>query len=490
MDLDFIIRSLALKSILVTGSTGFLAKIFVEKVLRVQPDVKRLYLLLRAGDVKSATQRFEEEVIGKEVFRVLREKHDSGFDSFISDKVTIVAGDITYENLGITDRSLNEEMWGELDAIINVAATTNFNERYDVALHINTLGAKHVLEFAKQCVKLKMLLHVSTAFVSGEKAGLILEKPLHMGDTLNGRTGLDIESEVKLVEERLKELRAEGVTGKAETIAMKEMGIKRARLFGWSNTYVFTKALGEMLLGHLRGNLPLVILRPTIITSTYREPFPGWIEGTRTIDSLIVGYGKGKLQCFMGNPDLVGDLIPGDMVVNAMLVMMVAHWNQPSEVPYHVGSSVRNPVQYSVIVDCTYNYFCKNPRIDKNGKPIRVYRVPVFDTLSSFHRYLGLRYTLPLKGLRLVNAAFCQFFDRLYNDLNHKYNFVLRLIDIYGPYLFFEGSFDDINTERLRVAMKDGSKETKMLCFDPKCIDWEDYFTNIHIPGVVKYLFK
>lgn len=55
----------------------------------------------------------------------------------------------------------------------------------------------------------------------------------------------------------------------------------RANKFGWPNTYVFTKALGEMMLGHLKGSMPLAILRPTIITSTYKEPFPGWIEGIR-----------------------------------------------------------------------------------------------------------------------------------------------------------------------------------------------------------------
>jgi hypothetical protein len=36
--------------------------VFVEKVLRVQPNVKKLYLLLRAPDAKSATQRFHNEV--------------------------------------------------------------------------------------------------------------------------------------------------------------------------------------------------------------------------------------------------------------------------------------------------------------------------------------------------------------------------------------------------------------------------------------------
>jgi len=55
----------------------------------------------------------------------------------------------------------------------------------------------------------------------------------------------------------------------------------RAKLHGWPNTYVFTKAMGEMLMGKYRENLPLVIIRPTMITSTIAEPFPGWIEGLK-----------------------------------------------------------------------------------------------------------------------------------------------------------------------------------------------------------------
>jgi fatty acyl-CoA reductase len=55
----------------------------------------------------------------------------------------------------------------------------------------------------------------------------------------------------------------------------------RAKLYGWPNTYVYTKAMGEMLLGRFRENLPLVIIRPTMVSSTYKEPFSGWIEGVR-----------------------------------------------------------------------------------------------------------------------------------------------------------------------------------------------------------------
>jgi len=36
--------------------------VLVEKILRVQPDVKKLFLLIRSADVESAKQRVETEV--------------------------------------------------------------------------------------------------------------------------------------------------------------------------------------------------------------------------------------------------------------------------------------------------------------------------------------------------------------------------------------------------------------------------------------------
>lgn len=73
-------------------------------------------------------------------------------------------------------------------------------------------------------------------------------------------------------------------------------------MHGWPNTYVFTKAMGEMLLGHLKENLPLVILRPTIISSTYKEPFPGWVEGIRYLIKFlpfIKHLGGGNIFCLV-----------------------------------------------------------------------------------------------------------------------------------------------------------------------------------------------
>ncbi|KAI3986486.1 hypothetical protein MKX01_037768 [Papaver californicum] len=127
MELNGIVQSLDNKSILVTGSTGFLSK---SNTLTVQPNLKQFFLLLRPADASSATQRLRNDVAGKEVFRVLREKHGLGFDSFISEKVTPVFGDIGLENLGIKDSALNKKMHREVDIVANFAATTNFDERY------------------------------------------------------------------------------------------------------------------------------------------------------------------------------------------------------------------------------------------------------------------------------------------------------------------------------------------------------------------------
>lgn len=48
-----------------------------------------------------------------------------------------------------------------------------------------------------------------------------------MGESLNGVRGLDVDAELRLVEEALEELRGGESTEKTEKVAMKELGIKR-----------------------------------------------------------------------------------------------------------------------------------------------------------------------------------------------------------------------------------------------------------------------
>ncbi|KAL7127131.1 hypothetical protein ABFS83_14G234700 [Erythranthe nasuta] len=489
------------KTIFITGATGFLAKVFSEKILRLQPNVKKLFLLIRPTAKQSIEQRLHDEVVNTELFGVLREElGDEEFDSTIRSKVVPVSGDVSLQNLGIVDSQFRQDLWHQIDIIVNSAATTKFDERYDVAFGINALGAMHVQHFARNCSKLQMLLQVSTAYVHGTAVGLIPEKPLHMGETLAGAkiTHLDIDSEKKIISETLTRLRAQKYTEKEINIAMKNLGIERAMLHGWPNTYVFTKAIGEMLLEEFKEKGNVVIIRPTIITSTYSEPFPGWTEGLRTLDSIFVAYGKGNLKFFLGDPESTLDMIPGDMVVNCM-VAAIALSRSKDETKhdlyiYHVGSSRQNPVKYSEVKWLMHRYLTENPLFDSGtGKPIRVGQPTTLNSMSSFHSYISTHYLPFLKILKIINMMSCNHLESVYSKARRSVDSALRLAELYKPYLFFQGIFDDVNTENLRKLIRGRSeklKEEDVLNFDPKCIQWDDYFVNTHFRGIAKYVLK
>ncbi|XP_062086573.1 probable fatty acyl-CoA reductase 4 [Humulus lupulus] len=485
------------KTILVTGATGFLAKLFVEKILRVSPKVKRIYLLLRASDSNSATHRMHTQVIGKEVFRVLREERGKDFDGFIEQKLVAVAGDISYEDLRIKDVNLRHEMWNNLDIILNSAATTDFYERYDVSLGINTMGVVHMLNFAKKCLKLKVFLHVSTAYVCGEMKGVIEEKAFEIGETLkkNISSKLDFEVENQLAQQKLYQLEQQQASQQTITTTMKEFGIQRARLFGWPNTYVFTKAMGEMCLEQSKHDVFINIIRPTMITSTYKEPFSGWIEGLRTVDSVIIGYGKGKVDCFLGSPTVVIDMIPADMVVNAIIMAIQAHEKKFSGIIYQVGSSMRNPINMSRIYNLTFRYFTKHPLINKDDqKSIRVGKFTLFKHITTFQIFIAIRFILPFKIWYLINTiANLGYSKEMHNRNMRKLEGLMYLVQLYKSYVLFEGIFDDTNLERLQEDAKENNNNVKVIGsfnFDPKSIDWEDYLINTHIPGLTTYVYK
>lgn len=483
MALGSVVDFLENKTILVTGATGFLAKVFVEKILRVQPNVKKIYLLVRAADAESATERFHNEVLAKDLFKVLKQKWGTHLNSFISEKLTSVPGDIFSEDLGLKDSNLKEELWNELDIIVNSAATTKFDERYDVAFGINTLGAIHVVNFAKKCVSLGVLVHVSTAYVSGVRTGLISES------LPDGASGLDVDVEMKVIAQKLQELKAEGASQNEITHSMKALGIERAKMHGWPNTYAFTKTMGEMVMQQSKENLSLVTVRPTIVGGTYKEPFPGWVEDLKNADVLVARSAQGILPCLVGETKTIMDVIPVDMVVNAMIVAMVAHAKQPSDANiYQVGSSLRNPVTLGSILEYSFDYFRKKPWINKHGKPAKVSKVILLSSIASFNRYIQIRYLLPLKVLELANKVFRQCFQGVYNDLSRQVKLATALTKFYAPYLCLNAIFDDKNTEKLRMAAIDSQTETDLFFFDPDSIDWGDYFMNTHIPGVEKLI--
>nr|CAB3501907.1 unnamed protein product [Digitaria exilis] len=84
-----------------------------------------------------------------------------GDTSFIATKLVPVVGDVREANIGIAPE-LADEIAEQVDIIINSAANTTFDERYDVAMDINTVGPFRIMSFAQRFRRLKLFLQVST----------------------------------------------------------------------------------------------------------------------------------------------------------------------------------------------------------------------------------------------------------------------------------------------------------------------------------------
>ncbi|KAL9319292.1 hypothetical protein ACSQ67_015809 [Phaseolus vulgaris] len=489
-----IVKFLRGKKFFITGATGFLAKVFIEKILRTEPDVGKMYLLIKADNKQAAMDRLQNEIINTDLFRCLQQVHGKSYQAFMLSKLVPVVGNICEHNLGL-DEDISNVIEEEVDVIVNSAANTTFDERYDTAININTLGPCRLMNIAKKCKNLRLFLHVSTAYVNGQRQGRIMERPFSIGECIAKEKfiseispkylpTLDIEGEINLVSNYKGDIEDSLLAQK-----MKEIGLERARRYGWQDTYVFTKAMGEMMIDKLRGDIPVVIMRPSVIESTFSEPFPGWMEGNRMMDPIVLCYGKGQLTGFLVDPNGVLDVVPADMVVNATLAAMARHGvSQKSDLNvYQIASSVVNPLVFQDLAKLLYEHYSSSPWIDSKGRPIQVPLMKLFSSTEEFSGHLW-RDAIQKRGLTAMASSKGKMSQKLENMCRKSVEQANYLANIYEPYTFYGGRFDNSNTQRLMESMSE--EEKRKFGFDVKSIDWKDYITNVHIPGLRRHVMK
>ncbi len=163
------------------------------------------------------------------------------------------------------------------------------------------------------------LVHVSTAYVAGVAKGVVPEDTLdHKVDwRTEGELALqarrDVEAQSRrpemlddFMDKASKEHSRAGPMTVAEEAEQRRKdwvskrltryGRSRARSLGWPDVYTFTKAMGERAVEELADleDLPLSIVRPSIIESALFHPAPGWIDGFKMADPIIRAYGWGR----------------------------------------------------------------------------------------------------------------------------------------------------------------------------------------------------
>ncbi len=512
---------LAGRTLLVTGSTGFLAKAIVEKILYEAPDVGRLYLLIRprrrggsGARGASAQARLEQEVLESPAMARIRAREGAAFAEFVRRKVRAVEGDLARPCLGLSDED-RARLLDEVDAVVNSAATVVFDERVDQALALNTLAPSRLVALAREARKRVVFVQISTCYVCGKRTGFvpetIVEAPSGPGaprppEDLD-REVAEIQAEIAraLAETESEEARrrhrataareAGRIPTQAEVEAAREehvrealvaAGMRRARARGWNDTYTYTKALGERLVMRARGDLATVILRPSIIESSLAEPMPGWIDGYRMADPLIAAYGRGRLSFFPARPDVGLDIMPLDLTVNAILASLPRAAAEGGLTVYQIASTSENQIKLRQIVDLMTRHFRANPMKDAAGRSIAVQRFH-FTGPTAFRVRSFFSYQVPLAVLRAATLplALLPSVRRFRRGLEGKAAALEQLFyfsDIYGPYTCLDCRFATDNTRALLGGLD--ADDRARFPFDPASIDWAEYIGEIHIPGL------
>jgi fatty acyl-CoA reductase len=361
------------------------------------------------------------------------------------------------------------------------------------------------------------LVAVSTAYVAGTRRGSVAEAILsetpfatdvdwrpEVEAARRARADADADSrDPKLLARFTKAARAElGAAGtpllaaKAEKLRqewvkdrMVTLGKARAQALGWPDAYAYTKALGERALLESRHQVPVTIVRPSIIESSMAEPIGGWIRGFRMAEPVIISYGRGLLKEFPGIPEGIVDVIPVDLVVSAILAT-AARGPAPGGDPdvLHVASGARNPLRYRQLVDLVRSWYLEHPLADSDGQPIVVPewsfpgRGRVKRQLEQATRSVSaaekVLQSLPIRGRQ------AQWSARLEERRNEAER-ALGYVELYGSYTETEAVFRVDRLLDLWTSLDDADRRDFL--FDPAVVDWASYVRDTHMPSVVSH---
>ena len=498
------------KTILVTGSTGFLGKSLVEKCLRAIPEVARINLAIRSSARRPAAERLEREVLSSPAFKRLKDElGDAAFAKLAAQKLGVIEIDLGRDGLGLSEDG--RERLRACDIVIHSAAAVEFDNPADVSAQTNLLGAARMVEALRATKARPHLVHISTAYVGGMLRGIVREEaPLDPG--LNWRHEAEVLSNLRgPVEEEsrrpemLDRLRREARSrmGPAGTPAtaraterlrqkwvkdrLVERGRVHAQAMGFSDIYSFTKAMAEHAVVELHGDIPLSIVRPSIIESALAEPFPGWLEGFRMAEPLILAFGRNILRDFSGLPDAILDIIPADLVVNTVLAVAANPPPDASPRVYHAASGSRNPLRLRQMSDEARTYFTEHPLRDRYGQAIGTptWTYPTRQEMAT-RAGTALRFVEAAQWVveRLpLGASVADVSDDL-NAERERLERGLNLIELYGVYTEVDCIFDTRNVTALWE--KTPAAERKTFPFDPALYTWSHYFQDVHLPTVVR----
>ena len=476
------------KRVLLTGATGFVAKVLLEKLIRTIPDLGRIVLLVRAGEHGDARARFVREVAASSVFDHLRAVRPAWLERFLAERVECVTGEITAPGFGLPPERF-AALARDVDIVVNAAASVDFREPLDEALAINTLSLRHVTAFAR--VAGAPLVHVSTCYVNGYNRGEMREQivapvgPAGAAIPRHRDGWYDVDALIASLRRKIERVRSRGGDPERLRRRLTDLGIAQAQRHGWNDTYTFTKWLGEQVALRAMHGRMLTIVRPAIIESTLREPAPGWIEGVKVADAVILAYARGKTSFFPARREGIIDIVPVDLVANAIVLAGAeALTGDVRQRIYQCCSGSTNPLALGELIRLLQTESKRNWRkYDRlfHAEPKRDFRTVGEGTFRFVLGAFGIGAAV-WNGLRRLAGA--PGATRALEKLRTTRTLALTFAFYAHPRCRFH------NAGLLALAARFGEEGCRLYPVDARLIDWEDYLCRVHMAGLNRYALR
>jgi long-chain acyl-CoA synthetase len=534
-------QTLTGKRILFAGATGFVGKVTLSMLMHHYGEVlDKVYVLVRKGSSANSQARFFDKIATSEPFQPLRDaRGEAGALEFLKKKCVVLNGDITDPWMGL-DGAYVMGLKGQLDLVINCAGLVSFNPSLEMGLNVNTHGVRHTVDM---CLALDIpLLHMSTTFVAGNRSGLVFEDEDVVGyfpkrHEIDGRD-FSLEQELADCEKavtRLREqaddktltssfreralvrLKDEGRDWQDEkalrlavgrerklwlTTRLTEAGMERAKHWGWPNTYTYTKSLGEQVIASTP-KLRYALVRPSVVESALRYPFPGWNEGFTTSAPLCFAIMKGQRGIPAGDKAIL-DMIPVDLVSGACISIAAHLLTTPERRVFQLASGDSNPFIANRSVELTGLYRRRYYRKKKTGNRLfnqmlshvepEAISKTAFEARSAPLVLKGSQWLQgaleewkPKWGAPKVSALMSRAKAKL-EGVEEQAEAIKMIVDLFLPFIWdnrFLFRCDNTREVCANLAPHDEAK----IPWNPEKLDWRTYFLEVHMPGLEKWVF-
>ncbi|KAK3911267.1 Putative fatty acyl-CoA reductase, partial [Frankliniella fusca] len=286
------------RHVLVTGGTGFMGKVLLEKLLRSCGDLERLYIVVRHKRGKAPQERVEE-MRKLPLFEPLLKQNPRALD-----KLHALEGDTTQVAMGLSEED-QRLVQDNVSVVFHLAAGLDWRASLKKATNENVRGTKNVLDFCKGMKKLQVLEYTSTAFCQCTE---------------------------EVVEERTYEppFDPHRLMALCDMFDEKSLESIAPMMYGkHPNCYTYTKAVAEALAAEYVNDIPMLIVRPSVVVPTLRDPIPGWVDTLNGPMGVLAAAGKGVLRSMMCRAENHAEVFPADICINAIIAATYKRALQP-----------------------------------------------------------------------------------------------------------------------------------------------------------------